>query len=259
MRCLAGRILLGITLGASAPALAAVGHSAALMDAGNSLYSQGKYEEAAQQYQQILLAGHSAAAVHYNLANARYKSGQMGEAILHYEKAVRLDPSDTETQLNLEFLRSQIVDRTTPAGAQTASLFMERFLSWTTPEFDAALLAGLWLLVGGLMAVVLVTAGTAISRLRRAAIWGLVSVALPLTAVALVFGVKGWREMTVIEGVVLVERLDVMSGPGEDQTMLFTVHEGLKVRVRLRQGGWARIILENGLNGWIPDTAIGEI
>ena len=49
------------------------------------------------------------------------------------------------------------------------------------------------------------------------------------------------------------------SGPGEDNTTLFTVHEGLKVRLRDQQGSWWHVSLDNGLNGWLPSDSLGVI
>ena len=48
---------------------------------------------------------------------------------------------------------------------------------------------------------------------------------------------------------VLAETVDVLSGPSSDNTSLFTVHEGLRVRVRNRREGWVQILLP-GAAGW---------
>ena len=53
---------------------------------GNALYAQRDYVHAAAAYEQALAAGPNAN-VQYNLANALFKSGQIGQAILHYRRA----------------------------------------------------------------------------------------------------------------------------------------------------------------------------
>ena len=62
---------------------------------GNQLYAHKDYAGAAAAYQQALVAG-PCAAVHYNLGNARFKSGQVGQAILEYRRARALDPADPD-------------------------------------------------------------------------------------------------------------------------------------------------------------------
>jgi uncharacterized protein YgiM (DUF1202 family) len=53
--------------------------------------------------------------------------------------------------------------------------------------------------------------------------------------------------------------VNVLSGAGEENPTLFTVHEGLKVRLRSRAGEWAQVSLDNGLVGWLPSPAVKEI
>lgn len=226
-----------------------------LFAAGNSEYEAGRYEEAARDYRQLITQGYGSEAVHFNLGNALYKTGRIGPAILEYEKAAAMAPNDAEVRSNLEFVRSLTADKTT-GGAQTTSFFVERLLSLTTPDQDAVALLALFLAMGALVAIRI--AGGA-EMMRRLAVWGMVVLALPLLVAASAYSIKLYRAATTTQAIVLAERLDVRSGPGEDNTTLFTVHEGLKLRVRSEQGAWLLVSLENGLNGWVPASSVGVI
>ncbi len=68
-----------------------------LFDAGNGAYEQGRFQDAAAAYEKILGYGVGDPRVLYNLANAYFKMGKLGAAILHYERALRLDPSPKQT------------------------------------------------------------------------------------------------------------------------------------------------------------------
>ena len=240
-----------------APAAATPGQEAAsLFSAGNDLYAAGKYDEAARQYRQILNQGISTAAVHYNLGGALFKTGQLGPAILEYEKATRLDTRDPDIQANLSYLRSLTADKSAEVGAQTTSFFVERMLGLTSIDQDALAFALAWLALGGLAAARLAARSP---RLRYAAAWGMAIVALPVLIEGAILSTKLYRAATLSEGIVLEERVDVRSGPGEENTTLFTVHEGLKVRVRGRQGSWLQVSLDNGLNGWMSASSLGVI
>lgn len=227
-----------------------------LFGEGNNHYMAGEFEEAAGDYRQLLAQGFRGAAIHYNLGNALYKMGKVGPAILEYEKAAILAPDDDDVRDNLEFVRSLTADKTTGNGAQTTSFFVERLLGLTTLDQDAAVMVGLYLLASALVAVRIVSSRPG---LRRAALWGMAALALPLAVAAGGYGVKLYRAETTTHAIVLQERLDVRSGPGDDNTTLFTIHEGLKVRVRHQQGAWFQVSLENGLNGWVPSAAVGVI
>ena len=61
-------------------------------DAANAAYADGRYEEAAAGYEALLAEGENAT-LYYNLGNARFKQGELAQAILNYERALRLKPN----------------------------------------------------------------------------------------------------------------------------------------------------------------------
>jgi tetratricopeptide (TPR) repeat protein len=87
---------------------------------GNALYAQRDYAGAAAAYAQALAAGPNASA-HYNLGNAQFKSGKIGQAILHYRRARFLAPRDADVRANLAFARSYRVDKVLTAQGPVAT------------------------------------------------------------------------------------------------------------------------------------------
>ncbi|HZI94498.1 MAG TPA: SH3 domain-containing protein, partial [Patescibacteria group bacterium] len=207
-------------------------------------------------YRQLLNQGFTSEAIHYNLGNALFKMGEIGPAILEFEKAASIAPNDPDLIANLEFVRTLTADKTTEAGAQTTAFFVERLLSLTTIDQDAVIFCVLYLVMGLLVGLRIGMSG---ALPRRIALWGMATLALPLALSAGSFGVKLYRSATTTHAIVLAERLDVRSGPGDENTTLFTVHEGLKLRVRNQQGSWFQVSLDNGLNGWVPASSLGII
>ena len=61
------------------------------------------------------------------------------------------------------------------------------------------------------------------------------------------------------EAVVLMAVVEVRSGPAERYTSVFTVHEGLMVRIRQSASGWHQVRLPNGLAGWVPADAVERL
>ena len=77
------------------------------------LYAAKQYVEAADAYAEMFQYGESAT-LYYNYANALYKSNQIGLAILNYERALRLDPTNEDIKFNLEFVNKIKTDKIEP-------------------------------------------------------------------------------------------------------------------------------------------------
>jgi tetratricopeptide (TPR) repeat protein len=239
------------------PAVAMTAAEAArLFAAGNDHYAAGRYEDAASQYRGLLEQGYESEAVHYNLGNALFKMDQLGPAILEYERAARLAPQDEDIQANLRYARSLTADKMSEGGAHTTSFFLERLLALTSPDQDAGFFTACWV-AAGLLAGLWIAARP--GRWRRVLAAGLIVLAVPAAVSGASLAAKMYRAATLEQAVVLRARVDVLSGPGEDHTTLFTVHEGLRLEVRDRQGAWSRVSLDNGLSGWVPADTLGTI
>ncbi len=250
---------LGAALLLSAPACAGRTAGAAVESrfaAGNDAYEQGDYERAAGIYREIERSGVRSAALHYNLGNALFKAGRLGEALLEFEKALRLDPGDPDVRENLAYLRSLTVDEITPAPTPLAALGIEALLALTTPAQDAVVIVICW----GL-AWIAFGAGVAVRAegIKRSAYYAAGALALPALLFGASLGGKVWLDSSADFGVVLASEADVLSGAGEGNPALFKVHEGLKVKIQARSEGWAQVSLENGLTGWLPEEALGEL
>ena len=59
--------------------------------------------------------------------------------------------------------------------------------------------------------------------------------------------------------VVLAEEVAVLKGPNINYPEAFKVHEGLKVKLGEQVEDWRQVWLDNGLNGYVPQSDLGEI
>ena len=93
---------------------------------GNSLYKQGKFPEAAEQYQLIAGQGEKMVAtpegkarlseVYHNMGNIFMQNKDYGKAVEVYKQSLRLNPKDDETRYNLALAQKLIrakINRTT--------------------------------------------------------------------------------------------------------------------------------------------------
>ncbi|PIY34620.1 MAG: hypothetical protein COZ08_00910, partial [Bacteroidetes bacterium CG_4_10_14_3_um_filter_42_6] len=71
---------------------------------------QGMYDSALLVYDQVAGQGLQSAQLFYNMGNAHFKNNNVPAAILFFEKARKLAPSDENIQYNLSVANSMIVD-----------------------------------------------------------------------------------------------------------------------------------------------------
>ena len=77
---------------------------------GDSAYIKEDYTAAIQIYEALLKNG-EAAEVYYNLGNSYYKIGEIAKAVLNYERALLLQPGNSDIRANLEVARAKTIDK----------------------------------------------------------------------------------------------------------------------------------------------------
>ena len=77
---------------------------------GASLYKQGKFQQAANAFQTVLLKVNvpNKAAVHYNLGNAQFQMRDFSAAITSYRSSLRFKPNDQDAKHNLALALQQL-------------------------------------------------------------------------------------------------------------------------------------------------------
>lgn len=237
-----GLLLLLLTTGGAMAQSAASG----LYTEGNELYRAGDFDGARSRYLDAVETGVTDARLYYNLGNASFKSGRLGEAVLWYERALKIAPRDEDIIANLRFLRRVKRDQ----DPETDGDLIYRAYLWPTLN-ELCAVTSLGLL--GLFAI-------ACWRLWRrpglAGQIGLLTLAVWVLASAVVTGARLQRDLTLTEAVVLVEEGTARSGPETAQTPVFVIHEGTKVVVERQEQGWLLVRLANGLGGWLPADVV---
>jgi tetratricopeptide (TPR) repeat protein len=252
------RVLLWMPVVAAWVLLASTGRAQTpedLFKRGNAAYEQGRYEQSAEAYRGLLRYEIRDPIVEYNLGNAEFRLGHLGQAILHYERARRLAPVDADVQANLEFARSLCFDRVEAPRQAAVLRWLREAQNRLGPDRQAWIaLAATWLLAG--------LVAWCFSRpdgWRAAHGW-----TLAVLLLVLLVSVSSWyatleRLEVRRNAVVLDEVVEVLAGPGYKNPALFTVHEGLTLEIRAEREEWLQVSLPNGLNGWIAKESLGEV
>jgi len=214
-------------------------------DAANAAYADGRYEEAAAMYE-ALLAEQPDATLYYNLGNAQFKQGELAQAILCYERALRLRPDYPDAKYNLAFAQSRITDNIVE---------QDFFLSVWARSLRNRLRESTWTILS-IALFILALAGILLfllggeARVRKTAFYTawialLFSLVSGLNARSLHQRDNLRNEAVITQGVV-----NAKSSPDRSGTDLFTIHEGTKVTIRETLGDWCNIRVGNN-EGWI--------
>jgi hypothetical protein len=189
-------------------------------------------------------AGYSAAAL-YNFANAFARAGKPGFAVLNYERAKLLDPSDPDIDANLSQV---LVASGLPPETHTR---FERLTAIAGPRTLA------WLGVLGLL-----IAGTGALRLRfyprhrrkfaLATLLGTV-----LLGVSIADAVILWPVMQ--EAVVITKTTPVRVSPTLIEETLFTLPEATIVSTGAEHDGFVLVRTAAGRTGWAPSTSLAPV
>jgi hypothetical protein len=220
----------------------------------NQLYEEGRYEEAAAKYEEIVASGLKNGRVYYNLGNAYFKQEKLGLAILNYERAHRLMPRDDDIKANLTYARSQIVDKIETPDPGLLGRWLASLQGLLTIDETIILAWALYLVM-----TVLALLAVFVWRWRRFCLYalGFLSVLLILSLASL--GLKLYQQEHIREAVVTAGQVDVLSGPGENYLLEFTVHEGTALTVEEERGDWWRVRLWGDLEGWAQKAGLREI
>ena len=120
----------------------ALANPASMLEAANDHYLAGEYAAAAQGYGTLIQTGHASGDLYYNLGNARYREGELAQAVLAWKRAEWLLPRDGDILANLDRARGQAVDGiATDSGPRI--YFLSRMLSVGEQAWAAAWLLGL--------------------------------------------------------------------------------------------------------------------
>jgi hypothetical protein len=209
-----------------------------LLTFGSSSHAtQGQAQAQAQ-------AGYSAPAL-YNLANAYARTGKNGLAVLNYERARLLDPTDPDIQANLRHVREA-------AGLppQSRNAF-DRVAGFATPKILSLVgIAGLLIAGAGVLARRLYP------RHRRKFLVPIL-LGISLCGVTVASAVALWP--IVHAGVVVTHTAPVRVSPVSMEDPLFTLPEATIIRMSSEHDGFVLVQTTGGRSGWVPSADLAPI
>ncbi len=227
-----------------------------MMKDANELYRNGKFESAIETYKQIEKEGYEGTSLYYNLGNSYYRVGKIGYAILNYEKALKLSPTDEEVKHNLAFANLSTVDKIQPLPEFFLFVWWNSLLASFTVNGWTYIVYFFFILL--LILISLYFFVRTIFQQKLVLFSGLgILVVFALTVSLLI--VKINREQKLISGVVIEQSVTAKTSPDSKSSDAFIIHEGLKVNLEDKLDQWVKIKLADGKVGWVENNSVEKI
>ena len=216
----------------------------------DSAYIQGDYLTAIGIYESIIENQGVNATLYMNLGNCWLKRDEVAKAILNYERAYLMDPSDPDIRFNLELARTKTVDKVNPVNQLFIVVWFKKMLSLLDVDGWAVLTVILFALAIILTGIFLLSRKTGVRKISFSfsAFFLLLSILSFIFATTQMGNIRN-RDTAII----MSPSVTVKSTPSSGGTDLFIIHEGRKVKILdSSMKEWVEIRLEDGNTGWVP-------
>lgn len=223
---------------------------------GNLYYQSQDYQAAIEVYESLLQDGKHSADLHYNLANAYYRNRELAKSILHYEKALKLEPSMEDAQHNLKLANAQTVDKV----ENPPKIFFYRWWDSLIHIFSCTHWAQISILFLALFTIAIGLYFFLMkSSLKKLSFY----CALSFLVLFLLSWLIAAQHQKMMEessyAIILSPTVNINSSPSEGSSKLFVLHEGTKVKLSGKSRSWREVSLPNGNKGWVKVSVLGEI
>jgi tetratricopeptide (TPR) repeat protein len=207
----------------------------------NQDYSEGHFQEAVDGYQNLVSSGQTSANLFYDLANAWFRLGNFGEAILNYERALALDPHHPEAAANLVLLRDEA------RALELKRSGLERYIeAGTSTQYSVAASVAFWLVLFG---------AARLFFLRRRSL-ALISMII-FSSVVFAGAIFALYSLETGSGggaiaIVTAKNIEARLATADNASSVLALPPGSEIKVLSRRGDWLYAALPNDLRGWIP-------
>jgi tetratricopeptide (TPR) repeat protein len=231
----------------NATQLNAVGDSAVIY------YTNKDYAKTISFYTKILQEGKHSWRLHFNLGNAYFKSNQLGLAILHYEKALKINPIDEDILNNIKVCDSKLIDK-----MEVKDNFFENKVRFGLLHFfnldGWAWVSIFSLFLGFLFYFIFSNAFN--TRAKKFYFWtaGLMFI---FCVFSLVFGYSALKEKQTLDKAVIISSvINQYKEPNLESKKSDVLHEGTRLRILNFLDGWVNVSLLNGNEVWLKKSDI---
>lgn len=237
-------------------ALVSLSASATTKENADAEYKRGNYQQAIKDYEELLKQGVNAD-LYYNLGNAYYRTDNVTQAILAYERALMLSPGDDDIRFNLQFATSKTIDKITPESKMFFVTWYHSLVNFTSVDNWAVMAIASIVLV--LLLVLMFLFGPNVLLRKIGFYGGCLFFALFVFCNFFAYQQK-YNLQNRTAAIVIAPSVTVKKTPANGSSDVFVIHEGTKVDITDKGlKDWRGIRLADGREGWLQTRQIEEI
>ena len=210
---------------------------------GNTQHENGLYDEAITEYLSLLDQGMESGNLYFNIGNSYFKKGELGMAILNFERAVRLIPEDSDLKANYRYAQSKVYQVDSDTDTPLLNSMLTLFNIFTINRLTIAL--SLLYIIAILILVIRIL----YPNIERFAL--IVIVAASLIFLPGAFSLYKKVSLLGKEAIIVSEMAEAQFEPIDNATTHFTLYEGMKVTVTHSRSDWVKVRRPDGKTGWI--------
>lgn len=225
-------------------------------DQAISAYKAENFTEAATILRTLVDDGKSSVELYYNLANAYYKGGDYGNAVLFYERGLRLSPNNTEIIDNLSIVNKQLDTKVNVIPEFFLAAYWKSFAKiWSSTIWSILQWLGLVLcVIGSYLWILKKEISTRKSGFSLLIIGGIITVISVLA---------GWTKYNIETNshmaVIMSAEANLHPSPDIKSKAVQRLSEGVKVEILDQINTWKHVRLMDREEGWINEDWIEEI
>ena len=207
----------------------------------NREYRAGNFRTAIEQYQTAVDAGARSAALFYNLGNASYRAGEVGRAILNYERALVLKPQHPEARANLHLAQDKA------RALELKTMWWDQFIARATSnQLSIAAAVGFWLAAFLFVGWWVMARRTPV-RLT-AAVLALLMGGVSMAALYAFETGRSGRDLAIV----IRDKTEARVATADNAGSVLVLPPGSQITILSVRGDWIYAALPNDLRGWIP-------
>ena len=221
---------------------------------GVEAFKNDSFQLAIVAFNEVLQDSLESVNLYYNLGLSYQMNEQIGNAVLHYEKALKLDPGNKQVVKALNVVNEKVEVQI----AEIPGFFLLEWYYDIISIFSARQWAVLQLVIGAVLLVLIYVVFFKYPDLR---IYKLsVAIVVGLLAIIILFSVKKTKyEKGGDSGVVMVEQTNLYQAPDPRSELISEVSEGVKIEIIDQIGDWFKVMLADRDIGWIRKDEIEQI
>ena len=209
----------------------------------NALYEDGKYDTAINVYTGLIDQGLESGNLYFNIGNSYFKKGELGKAILNYERAIKRIPGDSDLKSNYDFAHSQVKNMVPAKSDPFHRKVLNLYRSFSMNGLTVLLSVTYIVLLLFVFIFFVFKPG-----LKHRYIF---TISLFIFFFISLYALSDRITSHNREAVLIAESSDAMFEPVESATIHYTIYEGTKVYIVQEKMDWLKIRRQDGKIGWI--------